>query len=74
MKTSSIGSVKQTYKFLASIYDLIYGQTLQNGREALGVQLAAEFFGAIRTIYLCRAQWTFKFFRFEWNFSDWTWT
>ncbi len=56
MKTSSIGSVKQTYKFLASIYDLIYGQTLQNGREALGVQLAAEFFGAIRTIYLCRAQ------------------
>ena len=42
MKTSSIGSVKQTYKFLASIYDLIYGQTLQNGREALGVQLASE--------------------------------
>ncbi len=42
MKTSSIGSVKQTYKFLASIYNLIYGQTLQNGREALGVQLASE--------------------------------
>ncbi len=42
MHTTSLSSVKKTYKILAKIYNLIYGKTLQNGRIALGKSLAHE--------------------------------
>lgn len=42
LQDSSLNSVKKTYRFLASIYNFIYGKSLQNGRVVLGKCMAYE--------------------------------
>lgn len=42
LQESSLNSVKKTYNLLSNIYNLLYGKSLQNGRDVLGRSMTHE--------------------------------